>query len=137
MTLKELLPIIPTYLRFFIHEYDATSNKLIVAYGVDTKDDLKNNSIYLDFEVFELEIMPFFGDIILKVKKPTCSSYRESFKEVKLTDFERGVYFGKYGKESTDVVKKVKVCRCIGVKTPVECNCGGDLSKCERKQLKV
>lgn len=137
MTLKELLPIIPNYLRLFIHEYDISTNKLVGTYSIGKKEDIKNDSIYLDYEVFQLETIPFFGDIILKVKKPACSVYRESFKEVKLTDFERGVYYGKYGKEPTEDVKKVKVCKCIGVKTPVECNCGGDLSKCERKQQKI
>lgn len=58
-----------------------------------------------------------------------CDCYKEYKTTKYLTDYERGVYFGKYGKDVNSI--EVTKCVCAGTKECEECTCGGDITKCD------
>ena len=132
MLLKDLLPVVDKDLPIILNDVSSKFADYVSCSDFYSKSMDK----YLEYEVKSLSTSNLTHSLVINVKKPVCKAYTESIREVKFTDFERGVYFGRYGKEPTEEFKKVKVCKCTAVKTPVECSCCGDTDRCERKQQK-
>lgn len=61
---------------------------------------------------------------------PICSCYHSQPERHYLTEFEKGEYFGKYGKlPAVNYIDK-EVGRCYGTKEREICTCCGDKTKC-------
>lgn len=57
-----------------------------------------------------------------------CACYRVRNVQKHLSDYEQGVYFGRYGLKKEYIEEKQAY--CIGTKECEVCSCGGDRSKC-------
>ena len=70
--------------------------------------------------------------IILHISnKDICTSYRVKKVRTHLSDYEQGVYFGRYGIRKEYVEEDRPY--CMGTRELEVCNCGGDRSKCNFK----
>lgn len=57
-----------------------------------------------------------------------CASYRVRKVKTHLSDYEQGVYFGRYGVHNEYIEKDEPY--CMGTRELESCNCDGDRSKC-------
>lgn len=67
--------------------------------------------------------------IIINKADNTCSSYHVEHIKTRMTEFEKGVYYGKFGCMPEDVYYGERGV-CWGTREQDECYCGGDTSKC-------
>lgn len=58
-----------------------------------------------------------------------CACYRVRKVQRHLSEYEQGVYFGRYGLKKDYIEEKQAY--CIGTKDCESCLCGGDRSKCD------
>lgn len=68
-------------------------------------------------------------DIVLHISnKDICDSYRVREVKTYLSDYEQGVYFGRYGVRKKYIEEDRPY--CMGTRELESCNCDGDRSKC-------
>lgn len=85
-------------------------------------------SVYSDFEVFKVNASPDVTHPVLILDEPTCDSYEVTKERHYLTEYEKGYYYGKQGKELIYITKEVS--RCKSTKEKEECSCHGYKSQC-------
>ena len=83
---------------------------------------------YGDFEVVSIDSSPNIRHPKLVIDEPTCDCYHIKKERHYLTEYEKGYYYGKQGKELTYIDKEIPV--CYGTKEIEECSCGGYRSQC-------
>lgn len=67
--------------------------------------------------------------IVLHIgNKDICGSYRVRKVKTHLSDYEQGVYFGRYGIRKEYIEENRPY--CMGTRELESCNCDGDRSKC-------
>ena len=93
------------------------------------KEFLKDNKPYFRREEVEslLENLGF----IAEEERSICSCYNTRKKVHYYTDFEKGVYFGRFGKRLPADYEEQDVPYCSGTKECDICNCGGNVKKCD------
>ena len=86
-----------------------------------------------EYEVIKVEFKhDDMSYIILHISnKDICTSYRVKKVRTHLSDYEQGVYFGRYGIHKEYVEEDRPY--CMGTRELESCNCGGDRSKCNFK----
>lgn len=83
-----------------------------------------------DYEVVKVQFKhDNISYIILHISnKDICASYRVRKVKTHLSDYEQGVYFGRYGVRKEYIEKDEPY--CMGTRELESCNCDGDKSKC-------
>lgn len=94
------------------------------AYG--TKESIEEN--YGDFELKSVEQVDDTDLLILYVSSK-CPHYRVRTVKHRLSEYEKGVYFGYYGVRKEYIEKDEPY--CMGTRELESCNCGGNKKKCE------
>lgn len=85
--------------------------------------------LFGDFEVVTADNNPTYTSIItIIIDEPTCDCYEVTKERRHLTEYEKGYYYGKQGKEPTYITEEVS--RCLGTKEKDVCSCGGYRSQC-------
>lgn len=70
------------------------------------------------------------GHLILNLKEDNCCpSYRTRIAKRHLSDYEQGVYFGRYGMHKEFVEEEHHY--CMSTRGWEACTCGGDKNKCD------
>ena len=96
--------------------------------GLTKKEDLVDkfgeyNVIKVDFKHDDMSY------IVLHIgNKDICGSYRVRKVKTHLSDYEQGVYFGRYGVRKEYIEENRPY--CMGTRELESCNCDGDRSKC-------
>ena len=106
MTLKEFLEHFPTIKERYLN-FDVTSVSV-------TADDIVSFTVV--------------GDL----GKDKCASYRVRKVKTHLSDYEQGVYFGRYGVRKEYIENDEPY--CMATRELESCNCDGDRSKCNFKR---
>ena len=89
------------------------------------KEDLVDK--FGEYEVTKVKFE--HDDIVLHISnKDICDSYRVRKVKTYLSDYEQGVYFGRYGVRKKYIEEDRPY--CMGTKELESCSCGGDRSKC-------
>lgn len=108
-------------------------DKFIDNTGVFTKNDVMH--LYGDRELYSVKKdgtcrnSQHVDTLILNISDiKECASYRTRKIRRQLSDYERGVYYGKYGEQRTYIEEEEGY--CIGTREWEACTCGGDKSKC-------
>ena len=68
------------------------------------------------------------GAVTIVIDEPTCDCYEVTKERRYLTEYEKGYYYGKQGKELTYITEEVS--RCLGTMEKDVCSCGGYKSQC-------
>lgn len=92
------------------------------------KEDLVDK--FGEYKVVKVEFV-YNNDpyIILHISnKDICDSYRVRKVKTHLSDYEQGVYFGRYGVRKEYIEEDESY--CMGTRELESCNCDGDRSKC-------
>lgn len=105
----------------------------IVDNSAEYADLIKKEDLVDKFGDYEVVKVKFEHDdisyIILHISnKDVCASYRVRKVKKYLSDYEQGVYFGRYGVRKKYIEKDESY--CMGTRELESCNCDGDRSKC-------
>lgn len=95
--------------------------------------EIANN--YLDFEVESVSISAdntVSFTVVGDLGKDKCASYRVRKVKTHLSDYEQGVYFGRYGVRKKYIEKDEPY--CMATRELESCDCCGDRSKCNFKR---
>lgn len=89
------------------------------------KEDLVDK--FGEYEVTKVKFE--HDDIVLHIRnKNVCASYRVRKVKTHLSDYEQGVYFGRYGIRKEYIEKDEPY--CMATRELESCNCDGDRSRC-------
>lgn len=92
------------------------------------KEDLVDK--FGEYEVIKVEFKhDDMSYIVLHIRnKNVCASYRVRKVKTHLSDYEQGVYFGRYGIRKEYIENDEPY--CMATRELESCNCDGDRSKC-------
>lgn len=105
----------------------------IVNNSAEYADLTKKENLVDKFGEYEVVKIEFVHDdmsyIVLHISnKDICASYRVRKVKTHLSDYEQGVYFGRYGVRKEYIEENRPY--CMGTRELESCNCDGDRSKC-------
>ena len=107
--------------------YTVTINYEETPRGIFKKQDLY--SLFGDYEVELADISLDGKSLNLNLTNGyPCPYYKTRVVRRQLTDYERGVYYGKYGEQRTYIEEREGY--CTGTMEQDSCTCGGDKNKC-------
>ena len=117
----------------FVEVIDKSIGYLPIVDGSGCYADLMNKEKLLSkFEGYEVVSVSSRDEdyLVLNIsEKHPCDYYKITRTERRLNDYERGVYFGRYGLEKETVNEKWAY--CTATKECNLCYCDGDKKKCE------
>ena len=100
-----------------------------VSVGLITISSIQATKEVHDYNVKKLVSLPG-GYFTVYCTAPICSCYRSQPERHYLTEFEKGEYYGKYGKLPAVNYVAQELGRCYGTKDIEVCSCCGDKTKC-------
>lgn len=107
--------------------YTVTINYEETPRGIFKKQDLY--SLFGDYEVELADISLDGKSLNLNLTNGhPCPYYKTRVVRRQLTDYERGVYYGKYGEQRTYIEEREGY--CTGTMEQDSCACDGDKNKC-------
>lgn len=117
----------------FVEVIDKNIGYLPIVDGSGRYADLMNKEKLLSkFEDYEIIAVSARDEdyLVLNIsEKHPCEYYKTTRTERRPSDYERGVYFGRYGLEKETINEKWAY--CTATKQCNLCYCGGDKKKCE------